>query len=144
MQPNQGLGYCIQKCYWNLMNSLGSGFYVGFVCDRGCKGGLTTYKSLGLHHQQGKNCHLAKSEMDFHFARTGLKQWMSMLNTKPRCTLIIGHAIDKIFINQCTRLVTLHNRGKMNLTERTRIRKAIATHWYTTGATGRQWWWSVR
>jgi len=26
-----------------------------------------------------------------------------MLNTKPRCTLIIGYAIDKIF-NQCTRL----------------------------------------
>jgi len=27
---------------------------------------------------------------------------VTMLNTKPRCTLIIGHAIDKIF-NQCTR-----------------------------------------
>jgi len=25
-----------------------------------------------------------------------------MLNAKPRCTLIIGYAIDKIF-NQCTR-----------------------------------------
>jgi len=31
--------------------------------------------------------------------------------------------------------VTLHNWGKMNLTERTRIREAIATHWY-----GGKWW----
>ena len=29
------------------------------------------------------------------------QEFQAMLNTKPRCTLIIGHAIDKIF-NQCT------------------------------------------
>ena len=32
----------------------------------------------------------------------GLKRFQAMLNTKPRCTLIIGHAIKKIFY-QCTR-----------------------------------------
>jgi len=30
------------------------------------------------------------------------QRFQAMLNTKPRCTLIIGHAIDKIR-NQCTR-----------------------------------------
>jgi len=63
-----------------------------------------------------------------------------MLNMKPRCTLIIGHAIDEIF-NQCARYHCT-SKGTMNLTERTRIRKAMATHQY--GASGRQCWWSVR
>jgi len=34
-----------------------------------------------------------------HIFTTGFQ---AMLNTKPRCTLIIGHAINKMF-NQCTR-----------------------------------------
>jgi len=52
-----------------------------------------------------------------------------MWNMTPRCTLIIGYAIDKILFNQCTRSHCT-TEGTMNLTERTRIRKAIATHWY--------------
>jgi len=50
-------------------------------------------------------------------------RFQAVLNTKPRCTLIIGHVIDKIF-NQCTRLHCTTD-GTLNLTERTRIRKAI-------------------
>jgi len=48
-------------CCWNWMNSVVSGFYVGFVCDRGCKG--TTQTSWGLRHQG--NYHLAKSTTDY-------------------------------------------------------------------------------
>jgi len=48
------------------MNSVGSGFYLGFVCDRvlskKCKGTNQIIISLGLRHQG--NCHLAKSTTD--------------------------------------------------------------------------------
>ena len=55
------------------------------------------------------------------------QRFQAMLNTKPRCTLVIGHVIDKIF-NQCTRQHCT-TEGTTNLTERTRIRKATRIGW---------------
>jgi len=60
-----------------------------------------------------------------------------MLNTKPRCTLVIGHAIDKIF-NQCTRQLCTTEQTT-NLTERTRIWKAIAVQGQVVGSDGGQY-----
>jgi len=42
------------------------------------------------------------SSMYFFFFAQQPHRFQAMLNMKPRCTLIIGHAIKKIF-NQCTK-----------------------------------------